>query len=308
MERAAQFVGAKDSRKPDNGKQQILRKVSGFIPNISKQSSLEFCSEIVTSAELLPEINWLDVASRLCPMRELRLVKSRKPKAFRPRPEQDPDYILAFVVETLECGHKLEFNFLEEAEPLTAKRRVCPQCSTTSLPKKPSQSVGSGESTNHIASRLQNLLERADAEINPDKRAAMLNCARELSRKLRTKQVGESVWWAIGFAAVCVAIFVGIAAKNEPKGYTFSAPDHYVRVIERIDDHAFVLQRVDNGIPQVKMVYHFCKDYAPLFDAGMTLSWFSYDDRGSCISIAPSDRGYVIERGSDHRPTINKFD
>jgi hypothetical protein len=306
-----QSLASKEKCKPDNEQQRILCKTSLISRTISKFDALESCSENVTSEAVLTKLAWFDVASRISVMRELRQVKSRQPKAFRPNPESAPEYILTFVVETLECGHKLEFTFLDEAEPLTAKRRVCPQCSTgssslPSIPKKPVQSVG-GDTADKITTRLHNLLARADAEMNPDKRAAMLNVARELSRKLRSRQFGESVWWSIAFAAICIAIFFGIAAKHQPTGYTFSAPDQYIRVLEKLDDFSFVLQRVDKGVPQPAMVMHFCQDYQPLFETGMTLSWLSYDDRGQCISIAPTDRGYVIVRGPDHRPIISQF-
>lgn len=55
-------------------------------------------------------------------------------------------YLTAYVVETLECGHELHFVFIPEAEPLTAKRRVCPDCTTgQAIPKKPSHSVKAAE-------------------------------------------------------------------------------------------------------------------------------------------------------------------
>ena len=72
--------------------------------------------------------------------RVLRVVTSRKPKAFQPNPEQAPSYLVAYVTETLECGHKLDVNFIENVEPLIAKRRSCQECATLNK-KKPSQSV-----------------------------------------------------------------------------------------------------------------------------------------------------------------------
>jgi hypothetical protein len=57
-------------------------------------------------------------------------VVSRKPHAFY-RDEKNKDYLIAYVTETFECGHSEDFNFLDEGEPLTAKRRLCHACSGT---------------------------------------------------------------------------------------------------------------------------------------------------------------------------------
>lgn len=75
--------------------------------------------------------------------RSLRLVTLRTPKAHRPH-DHVPEYILIYVVETLECGHTL--TVYPQSDPLIAKRRFCHECqgllNSSSLPqKKPSTSV-----------------------------------------------------------------------------------------------------------------------------------------------------------------------
>lgn len=69
--------------------------------------------------------------------RVLRLVTLRVPKAHMPHAHV-PSYLLAYVTETLECGHTLDF--FPVADPLIARRRNCPQCADVSQ-KKPVQSV-----------------------------------------------------------------------------------------------------------------------------------------------------------------------
>ncbi len=54
-------------------------------------------------------------------------VIARKPRAFY-RDEKHKDVLTAYVTETLECGHRQDYFFIEETEPLTAKRRACYQC------------------------------------------------------------------------------------------------------------------------------------------------------------------------------------
>ena len=69
--------------------------------------------------------------------RALRLVTLRVPKAHMPYAHV-PDYLLAYVTETLECGHQLDF--FPTSDPLIARRRNCPECAALSQ-KKPVQSV-----------------------------------------------------------------------------------------------------------------------------------------------------------------------
>ena len=55
-------------------------------------------------------------------------VVSRRPHAFY-RDEKHKDYLIVYVTETFDCGHSEDFNFLDAAEPLTAKHRLCHECS-----------------------------------------------------------------------------------------------------------------------------------------------------------------------------------
>lgn len=60
----------------------------------------------------------------------LRLVVSRKPVAFCQFPEREDalDFLGAYVVETLECGHEVTHFFNPPVESLIAKRRRCGRC------------------------------------------------------------------------------------------------------------------------------------------------------------------------------------
>ena len=60
----------------------------------------------------------------------LRLVVSRKPVpyCFYPEREDALNFLGAYVVETLECGHSVEHFFNPPVESLIAKRRRCAQC------------------------------------------------------------------------------------------------------------------------------------------------------------------------------------
>ena len=60
----------------------------------------------------------------------LRLVVSRKPVAVCHFPEREDalQFLGAYVVETLECGHRVDQFFNPPVEPLIAKRRRCAQC------------------------------------------------------------------------------------------------------------------------------------------------------------------------------------
>lgn len=60
----------------------------------------------------------------------LRLVVSRKPVAACLYPEREDalNFLNAYVVETLECGHSVEMFFNPPVEALIAKRRRCMRC------------------------------------------------------------------------------------------------------------------------------------------------------------------------------------
>jgi len=126
---------------------------------------------------------------------------------------------------------------------------------------------------------------------------------RLLAWRLR-RNSGFSWWVPVLFATLAVAIFLLWLILSEPKAYFYVAPQTAWRVLEKISDSEFVMQRVEMGAPQVPEVKHFCSDYSPRFLPGMTLQWFSYEDRGDCISIAQKSLGYVIMRGADHWPLL----
>ena len=79
------------------------------------------------------------------PRFKLHRVVHRRPVAYRPH-ENVPEYLLAYCVETLDCGHKL--SVYPAADPLIARYRKCPDCDQKVLelpPKKPVQSASLGE-------------------------------------------------------------------------------------------------------------------------------------------------------------------
>lgn len=101
-------------------------------------------SVFVTKTASCPDIDFAEVSSRLMSgsQRALRLVTLRTPKAYRPH-DHVPEYLLVYVVETLECGHTL--TVYPQGDPLIAKRRICRACqgllnSSVLPPKKPVQS------------------------------------------------------------------------------------------------------------------------------------------------------------------------
>ena len=104
-----------------------------------------FRSVFVTKTNLDKEIDWTEVASRLMSSsRQLRLVVKRKPIGFVPYPDSAPEMVSIYVIETLECGHDQVYMFLDDVEPLVAKRRNCRECAgllNVAVPKKPAGSV-----------------------------------------------------------------------------------------------------------------------------------------------------------------------
>jgi hypothetical protein len=64
------------------------------------------------------------------PPLRLQKVVHRKPVPFRPH-ESEPDYLICFVIETLECGHQI--HTFPQSDPLVAVRRHCNQCGSDNL-------------------------------------------------------------------------------------------------------------------------------------------------------------------------------
>jgi hypothetical protein len=60
----------------------------------------------------------------------LRLVLSRKPVPFCAYPQREDalNFLGVYVVETLECGHRVHAFFNPPVENLVAKRRRCKEC------------------------------------------------------------------------------------------------------------------------------------------------------------------------------------
>lgn len=80
----------------------------------------------------------------------LRLIVCRRPMPYCAHPTRSDalNFLGAYVVETLECGHKLEAFFNPPMENLIAKRRRCRECDEagnvieiTTGKKKPAVSV-----------------------------------------------------------------------------------------------------------------------------------------------------------------------
>lgn len=136
----------------DNGRFQILCETPAIHVSFPAQGRADAVavflyklarSVFVTKTILDREIDFSEVASRLMSdtSRALRLVIRREPKPYRPF-ESEPKYLLCYVIEQLECGHEL--TVYPQADPLIAKRRVCPNCQGLHAalpPKKPTQSV-----------------------------------------------------------------------------------------------------------------------------------------------------------------------
>jgi hypothetical protein len=173
-----------------------------------------------------------------------------------------------------------------------------PRATATQLPpKKPAQSHNY-----YLRARIWYVLCNIDRIIPRKARYEVQDRLWSMWRDLRDSK-GVSRW-----ELACAALFlvgIGIFAMSlRETGYTYSAPETKFRVLEQINSHDFILQRVENGIPQYPTELHFCHDYQPRFEPGMTLVFLSYSDRGSCVSIAPKDKWYVVEKGAHHWPTL----
>jgi len=188
---------------------------------------------------------------------------------------------------------------VELSKTIRNERQASTHCSAIS--KKPCGSVN----LDFLRARVRHLLAKIEADPKPnakrqwDDYQALRRYVRDMKRSK-----GRSWEWPVAFALCCVVIFAVAMSAHRPTAYIYSAPQSYFRIVERIDDYDFVMQRVSDGKAQIPVVLHFCHDYKPLFEAGMTLQWLAYDDRGSCQSIAATDRGYVIVRDFQHMPIL----
>src|SRR6266536_5582267 len=79
-------------------------------------------SIFVTKAGATEAEEWQEIPLRMN-NRKLCLVVSRKPIPFQPDPNNS-QYMLVYVTEKLDCGHEL--TVYPQADPLVARRRLCP--------------------------------------------------------------------------------------------------------------------------------------------------------------------------------------
>jgi hypothetical protein len=156
-------------------------------------------------------------------------------------------------------------------------------------------------------SQLENLIARADREPDQARRWWLYDQPiRHLARTLR--KFAGYCHWPLTFAGVCASLLVLWIYSLQPKGvYIYSVDDHddpvSWRVLEQKNDFDFVLQKVERGIPQPPSVAYF-RGYRPRFEAGMTLTWFSFIDRGQWWDITPGEYGYRILRDQNLCPIV----
>ena len=103
-------------------------------------------SIFVTKAGATEAEEWQEIPLRMN-NRKLCLVVSRKPIPFQPDPNNS-QYMLVYVTEKLDCGHEL--TVYPQADPLVARRRLCPGCATPAA-RRPVQSVAATESKKEVA-------------------------------------------------------------------------------------------------------------------------------------------------------------
>jgi len=206
----------------------------------------------------------------LCELAQLiyQKVVSRKPVPFQVNPTL-PN-LACYVEETLECGH-VTVVYPGELETLTARKRSCHEC----------------------AGAFGGLLLG-----NPAKKRAQSIAA------ARRKMAGQTPWWALGFAVGCASLLVFAVASRWPKTFYYSYPTDYLRVVQRLNDRDFMVQRVDHGKALDVTMMRFCSDYLPWVEGGHTFSWIRYDDHRSCQSIGPEDRGFDVVRDSKGLPVL----
>ena len=155
-----------------------------------------------------------------------------------------------------------------------------------------------------LRAKIQYWLARADKETNPKKRFEFLVTVQNLSRRLRFKDQGFFDWASVVCAAlICVCVGV-LIWKYRPKSFIYEWPEYSFRVLSQPDDYTFTLQLVERGMVHPPAVMHFCRDFQPQFEPGVTLTRLAYDDHGSCVSVAPENRGYSLLRDSAACPVV----
>jgi hypothetical protein len=200
-------------------------------------------------------------------------VVRRKPVPFQPS-LKNPSYLLCYVEEELECGHKVTVH-LDGVETLTARARACHECSGF-----------------YGALRLPQNGKKANASI-----------LRSYERI--KKQAGKSLWPLL-FAAACACVFVYFAhpwAKTRVFCSTCT-PQTSFRVLKSYNKRDFLMQRVVDGIPEPPEMRRFDED-SPL-EMGFTLTYLRFEDRGSVWSVRGIDPYFRLEREDSGLPTVPK--
>lgn len=238
------------------------------------------------------------------PKNPLRKITSRFPQYYVSL--FDNNYRLGWYLDTLECGHQV----LAFAIGDTSNRRHrCSKCAP--LPqKKPVESETamkkppSSEPLIYLRAVVAGQLAKV-INLRPTKKNwREYERLSELARRLRDKDAGFSPWAPLGFALFSGVIVVVLMVSHWPKSYVYQAPDYFIRVLDKQDNYSFSLQFVERGHPQVPVVMHFCRDFAPQFEAGHTLTRLAYDNHGPCESVAAEDRGYTLMRDDKGCPVL----
>jgi hypothetical protein len=98
---------------------------------------------------------------------------------------------------------------------------------------------------------------------------------------------------AVAFAALCSGVLTFGMARSR----TFQLHDVYVMDVAPDDPFRYHM-RVDGH----EFWTTFCSDYEPQFDKQQTLIVLTYEDFGSCWSVANTHPAYLIKRGPDGKP------
>jgi len=123
-------------------------------------------------------------------------------------------------------------------------------------------------------------------------------------KKTRKREGGIGSWSAIAFCVFLVVVTTIWIAGKWPKTFIYEYPEYSFRVLGQPDDYTFRMQMVERGVVHQPTVMHFCRDFQPQFEPGHTLTRLAYDDHGSCVSVAPENRGYSLLRDSATCPVV----
>lgn len=189
----------------------------------------------------------------------------------RPNPRKAPDYILCGCREILACGHEV-ITYGHEGERLIARKRNCHECARWF----------GGLSLDDIKKPVQRAAPAA-----------------------KDKMAGHGYYWPITFAFAAASLLAFAIYLHIPKVQIYQEPHVSVRVLQQFNTWDFRLQTVIDGIPQTPSVWHICpQGDPPLFEIGMTLTRWTFIDKGKCVEIGPGQNAYVIKRDSKGWPKI----